>query len=226
MIMPFVGKFPITQKFGVKVTYMRAGYHTGTDFGLPIGTPLVASISGKVIKAAPWQIGGYGREIQIQGKDGIIAQYGHCSEIFVKVGLEVTQGMTIGKSGNTGFFISSKPLTDPTRGAHLHYGVMKNKQWIDPMNFINQMTLPKTEPAKDIFEPVKKVVITDENEFSQYTIKRGDTLSKICMVQLGNASLWQAVFEANRDVLNSANELYPGQVLKIPNSLKSNANSN
>ena len=49
-----------------------------------------------------------------------------------------------------------------------------------------------------------------------YTVKAGDTLSKIAKEQLGNANAYTAIFEANRDQLTDPDKIKPGQVLKIP----------
>ena len=49
-----------------------------------------------------------------------------------------------------------------------------------------------------------------------YTVKAGDTLSKIAKEHLGNASAYMAIFEANRDQLTDPDKIKPGQVLKIP----------
>jgi nucleoid-associated protein YgaU len=49
-----------------------------------------------------------------------------------------------------------------------------------------------------------------------YTIEKGDTLSKIAKEQLGHASAWKQIFEANRDVLDDPDRIFPGQVIKLP----------
>jgi LysM repeat protein len=49
-----------------------------------------------------------------------------------------------------------------------------------------------------------------------YTVKAGDTLSKIAKAHLGDANAYMAIFEANRDQLNDPDSIKPGQVLKIP----------
>lgn len=49
-----------------------------------------------------------------------------------------------------------------------------------------------------------------------YTVKSGDTLSKIAKELLGNAGAYMAIFEANKDLLTDPNKIQPGQVLKIP----------
>ena len=49
-----------------------------------------------------------------------------------------------------------------------------------------------------------------------YTIEKGDTLSKIAKEQLGSANAWKRIFEANRDVLDDPDRIFPGQVIKLP----------
>jgi nucleoid-associated protein YgaU len=49
-----------------------------------------------------------------------------------------------------------------------------------------------------------------------YTVKSGDTLSKIAKEHLGDAKAYMAIFEANRDQLSDPDMIKPGQVLKIP----------
>lgn len=49
-----------------------------------------------------------------------------------------------------------------------------------------------------------------------YTVKAGDTLSKIAKETLGNANQYMEIFNANRDQLENPDKIKPGQVLKIP----------
>jgi len=53
-----------------------------------------------------------------------------------------------------------------------------------------------------------------------YTVKAGDTLSKIAKEQLGNASEYMAIFNANKDQLSDPDKIKPGQVLKMPQAMK------
>jgi nucleoid-associated protein YgaU len=53
-----------------------------------------------------------------------------------------------------------------------------------------------------------------ESQF--YEVKPGDTLSKISKQFYGDANKYQQIFEANRPMLKSADEIYPGQRLRIP----------
>lgn len=49
-----------------------------------------------------------------------------------------------------------------------------------------------------------------------YTVKPGDTLSKIAKQHLGDANAYMKIFEANRDKLSNPDLIKPGQVLTIP----------
>jgi nucleoid-associated protein YgaU len=49
-----------------------------------------------------------------------------------------------------------------------------------------------------------------------YTVKSGDTLSKIAKEHLGNANAYMKIFDANKDQLTDPDKIKPGQVLKIP----------
>ena len=49
-----------------------------------------------------------------------------------------------------------------------------------------------------------------------YTVQKGDSLSRIAKNLLGDANAWKRIFEANRDVLDNPDKIFPGQVLKVP----------
>jgi nucleoid-associated protein YgaU len=49
-----------------------------------------------------------------------------------------------------------------------------------------------------------------------YVVVKGDTLSKIAKHEYGRAGDWKRIFEANRDILDDPDKIFPGQKLKIP----------
>ena len=53
--------------------------------------------------------------------------------------------------------------------------------------------------------------------FANHTVKSGESLSKIAKHYYGNAMKYNAIFEANKDILKSADVIHPGQELVIPN---------
>jgi hypothetical protein len=67
---------------------------------------------------------------------------------------------------------------------------------------------------QDEVEADIKVANTDLH--GQYTVKGGDSLSRIAKYIYGDASAFTKIFEANRDILETPDVIHPGQVLKIP----------
>ena len=53
---------------------------------------------------------------------------------------------------------------------------------------------------------------------TKYTVKAGDTLSKIAKEHLGDANDYMKIFNANKDVLSDPDKIKPGQVLTIPHA--------
>lgn len=65
---------------------------------------------------------------------------------------------------------------------------------------------------------VAEIAVTGGGEpaAKTYTVKAGDTLSRIAKEHLGDANAYMKIFEANRDQLSDPNKIHPGQVLKLP----------
>ena len=49
-----------------------------------------------------------------------------------------------------------------------------------------------------------------------YTVMRRDTLPKIALLEYGDAKKWWKIYEANKDLIEDPDLLFPGQVLRIP----------
>lgn len=49
-----------------------------------------------------------------------------------------------------------------------------------------------------------------------YTVKSGDSLSRIARHFYGDAMKWKAIWEANKAIVKNPDLIHPGQVLKIP----------
>ena len=56
----------------------------------------------------------------------------------------------------------------------------------------------------------------DAPESTMYTVKSGDSLSKIAKDVYGSANDYMKIFEANKPMLSEPDKIYPGQVLRIP----------
>jgi len=92
-------------------------------------------------------------------------------------------------------------------------------------------TVPTQEEANKIWDAIKTVpdwqkeIVGDIKATGAgaaaagaetYTVKAGDTLSKIAKEKLGDANAYHEIFNANRDQLSDPDKIKPGQVLKIP----------
>tara|TARA_Y100001936_G_scaffold242679_1_gene280388 strand:- start:1142 stop:2443 length:1302 start_codon:yes stop_codon:yes gene_type:complete len=95
--------------------------HRGTDFAAPMGTPIMASGDGVVIKAS-W-CGGGGNCVKIRHNSSYSTVYAHMSKFAanIKKGKRVKQGQIIGYVGSTG----------KSTGPHLHYEVIHNGKRIN-----------------------------------------------------------------------------------------------
>ena len=115
----------ITSGFGSRF-HPILGYtrmHTGVDFAAPMGTPIFAAGNGTIIKAG--RESGYGNRVEIQHANGYITTYNHMSGFArgLAEGQRIKQGQIIGYLGMTGL----------ATGPHLHYEVIVNGHFVDPM---------------------------------------------------------------------------------------------
>ena len=102
----------------------KRAMHSGLDFRAPTGHPVLATGSGRVLRAGP--NGGYGRFIEIDHGNGVTTRYAHLKRMHVAKGDRVAAGQRIGDVGSTG----------RSTGPHLHYEVRKHGRAVNPINFI------------------------------------------------------------------------------------------
>ena len=120
---------PITSQFGLRFHPILHVWklHTGTDFGVPCGTPVMAAADGTVISAGYG--GGNGNRIVIDhgivSGVGLASTYNHLSAFVVKSG-KVKRGQLIALSGTTGY----------STGCHLHFETLENGQFVNPMKWL------------------------------------------------------------------------------------------
>jgi len=97
--------------------------HTGVDWTAPSGTPIYASGNGTVEKAG-WE-SGYGKHVRIRHANGYETAYSHMTAFArgIDPGVRVRQGQVIGFVGSTGL----------STGTHLHYEILVNDRFVDPM---------------------------------------------------------------------------------------------
>ena len=113
----------ITSRFGVRSS-LRKSSHTGLDIAASTGTPIAAAASGTVTFSG--RKGSYGNMIVITHSNGVQTYYGHCSQLYVSAGTQVSQGQTIASVGSTG----------NSTGPHLHLEVRVNGVAYNPQNYV------------------------------------------------------------------------------------------
>ena len=110
--------------------YKVEKFHSGIDFSAALGTETYATGDGVVadVERNEW---GYGNMVVIDHGYGYKTRYAHLQKAAVRKGQKVKRGQKIGYIGDSG----------KTTGVHLHYEVLKNDEYVDPINFFyNDLT--------------------------------------------------------------------------------------
>lgn len=109
----------------VSKRYSKEDSHDGIDFAAPLNEPVFASAYGTVTFAG--DKGDLGITVMIDHGNGFRSSYSHLARHFVRKGLYVKKGETIGTVG----------LTGNTTGAHLHYQIYLNDEPVNPEEYFN-----------------------------------------------------------------------------------------
>ena len=170
----------VSSRYNLKRRIAVYGYkvrpHKGTDFAAPIGTPIMATANGTVIKSE--KRGGNGNYVKIRHNATYETQYLHMRKRKVKVGQFVKQGDVIGWVGMTG----------NTGGPHVCYRFWVNGKQVDPF----RQKLPEAKPISDSLKleyldfivPIKKQLddvhfledFIEEQDQPKHTIKQNNNL--------------------------------------------------
>lgn len=102
----------------------RVRPHSGVDFSVPYGTPVVATAAGTV--RAIGRTPEYGLRVDVDHGNGFITRYAHLSQVVVSRGTEVRKGETLGRAGSSGL----------TTGPVVHYEVYWKDRARDPVLFL------------------------------------------------------------------------------------------
>lgn len=114
--------------FGLRL-HPLLGYtrpHNGLDFTAPAGAPIYSTGDG-VVNTAQYSES-LGNMVFVNHGYGFQTRYGHMTKFIVRAGEKVKRGQVIGYVGNTGLSVS----------AHLHYEVLYNSDYINPINFFQR----------------------------------------------------------------------------------------
>ncbi|MBQ7222852.1 MAG: M23 family metallopeptidase [Bacteroidales bacterium] len=104
--------------------YKTLVMHTGIDLIAPLGTEVLASADGTVVKIERLNKG-FGNTVTIDHGNGFETYYAHLGDIYVRNGQVIKQGSLIGRVGTSGTVFASS----------LHYEVRRGGEYMDPINF-------------------------------------------------------------------------------------------
>ncbi|MCR4690353.1 MAG: peptidoglycan DD-metalloendopeptidase family protein [Lachnospiraceae bacterium] len=99
-------------------------FHNGVDMAAPSGSPILAAADGYVVAAA--YSGSMGNYVMIDHGSGVYTIYMHASALYVSANQSVKKGDTIAAVGSTG----------RSTGAHLHFSVRVNGQYVSPWQYL------------------------------------------------------------------------------------------
>jgi murein DD-endopeptidase MepM/ murein hydrolase activator NlpD len=102
----------------------KRDFHYGIDIAGPWKSRIIAPADAKVIKVSRDKY--LGIYVKLEHTDQIKTLYGHLALASVKTGQTVKRGDVIGIMGNTG----------RSTGTHLHYGVVVDDKYVNPLDFV------------------------------------------------------------------------------------------
>lgn len=117
----------ITSQFGYRYHPItgQLDFHKGVDIAADYQTPILAAISGEVIKVG--ENASAGKYITLSHGNGLCSKYMHCSTVIAKEDMQIREGEVIAKVGSTGM----------STGNHLHFQLEKDGIVFDPSWIIN-----------------------------------------------------------------------------------------
>lgn len=208
----------MTSGFGMRVhpTTKQWSQHNGIDISMPSGTQLFSTEDRGIVKRVNWGtdrnndgkpdldakgnpiINGKCVEVEYKhGNDTYTVQYLHMSRVDVEEGQMVDHNTLLGLSGDTG----------RGTGAHLHYGVMKNGTFINPVNYLADIAVLSQSNAKikdlhhgsnDVLADAKQKVDMNELMAHKDSLDRDAASHLYAQNQQGSATMQQPL---NADAL-------------------------
>lgn len=117
---------PVGSGFGFRTDPFtgRGALHTGLDFPVDSGTPIVAAAGGVVLTAETHAA--YGRMVELDHGNGLVTRYAHASKLLVQPGDLIKRGQAIAEVGSTG----------RSTGPHLHFEVLVEGVPQNPAKFL------------------------------------------------------------------------------------------
>ncbi len=128
-VLPHEGR--LAPNFGERRVYNNVprSAHAGVDIAAPLGAPVRAANSGRVVLSRDLYFSG--RTVILDHGLGLLTVYCHFSELRVKRGEDVKKGQVIGLAGSTG----------RSTGPHLHWSARVRQSRVDPVALVGRLAL-------------------------------------------------------------------------------------
>jgi murein DD-endopeptidase MepM/ murein hydrolase activator NlpD len=123
----FPSRGRLSSRFGVRGDPFTgiSRFHNGIDLAGPVGTPVLAAMSGRVSMVG--YNPNYGRYVILSHAEGFQTLYGHLDSFQVRKAARVKQGELIGTMGNSGY----------STGSHLHFSIFLRGEPVDPSRYLH-----------------------------------------------------------------------------------------
>ena len=120
--LPLREPFAVTSGFGLRLDPFSRfpDMHQGLDFVAEVGTPVLVTAPGVVVRSERW--GAYGQMVEVEHAEGYSTRYAHLQARRVAVGDRLERGDVVGTLGNTG----------RSTGPHLHYEILHQGRALNP----------------------------------------------------------------------------------------------
>ena len=124
--LPVQNDFKFTSGFGLRNDPFTGALamHEGVDFSAEVGTPVVATAPGVVVRSE-WDHN-FGNVVEIRHAENFVTRYAHLNKRLVNANTEVKAEATIGEVGSTG----------RSTGPHLHYEIFQNGKVMNPFKVL------------------------------------------------------------------------------------------
>jgi murein DD-endopeptidase MepM/ murein hydrolase activator NlpD len=165
---------------GGDAAHQSRGGHRGIDIFAPTGEPVVAPVTGIVVKVSKQDVGPGGKTVTIE-KDGYSFYHAHLDQVYVDEGQEVNAGHLIGVVGDTGNAAGTHP--------HVHFSIYKTADGymqgtIDPWPSLKDKLYNLTKSDKNLETVHKKLKklgfdLGDEVELGTNGPKTQEALKKL-----------------------------------------------
>jgi len=173
--------WPIIPERGLSAYYKDPDYlkivgtsHDAIDIRAPQGTPILAPADWYVLFMREPYDPGYSYLV-VKHASGFVTVYGHLSEIQVENFQEIKQGQIIALSGWAPGTNGAGPMTS---GPHLHFEVLRDRQYADPLNYLDltvlwEYNVPKVQ--KYVYKYAQDFQEKYDMEYSGYLLENAIT---------------------------------------------------